>query len=73
MGIKGIDINKDGITLGDHIENMKEKASNLFDGDDSNSNNVFDRISHQMVDSTIDAKIDSVLKECNVPDKKTTE
>lgn len=63
MGIKGIDINKDGITL----------ASNLFDGDDSNSNNVFDRISHQMVDSTIDAKIDSVLKECNVPDKKTTE
>lgn len=25
MGIKGIDINKDGITLGDHIENMKEK------------------------------------------------
>ena len=62
MGIKDIDINKDGVTLGDHIENMKEKASN-----------VFDRISHQMVDSTIDAKIDSVLKECNVPDKKTTE
>ena len=49
---------------------MKEKASNLFDGDDSNSNNVFDRISHQMVDSTIAAKIDSVLKECNVPNKK---
>ena len=24
MGIKGIDINKDGVTLGDHIENMKE-------------------------------------------------
>ena len=70
MGIKDIDINKDGVTLGDHIENMKEKASNLFDGDDSNSNNVFDRIYHQMVDSTIDAKIDSVLKECNVPSKK---
>ena len=64
MDIKGIDINKDRVTLGDHIENMKEKASNLFDGDDSNSNNVFDLISHQ---------IDSVLKECNVPDKKTTE
>ena len=25
MGIKDIDINKDGVTLGDHIENMKEK------------------------------------------------
>lgn len=24
MGIKDIDINKDGVTLGDHIENMKE-------------------------------------------------
>ena len=25
MGIKDIDINKDRVTLGDHIENMKEK------------------------------------------------
>ncbi len=24
MGIKDIDINKDGVTLGDHIENMKK-------------------------------------------------
>jgi hypothetical protein len=63
MGIKDIDINKDGVTLGDHIDNLKKGAANLFDGDDTNSNNIIDRVSHQMVDSNINEKIDSVIAE----------
>lgn len=61
MGIKDIDLNKDGVTLGDHIENLKKDLDNLFDGDDTNSNNIIDRVSHSMVDSKMSDKIDSVL------------
>lgn len=60
MGIKDIDLNKDGVTLGDHMDNLKKDLDNLFDGDDTNSNNIFDRVSHQMVDSIISDKIDAV-------------
>lgn len=60
MGIKDIDLNKDGVTLGDHIDNLKKDLDNLFDGDDTNSNNIFDRVSHQMVDSIVSDKIDAV-------------
>lgn len=63
MGIKDIDLNKDGVTLGDHIDNLKDKAANLFDGDDTNSNNIIDRISHQMLGSNLSDKIDSVVKD----------
>lgn len=61
MGIKDIDLNKDGVTLGDHIDNLKKDLDNLFDGDDTNSNNIFDRVSHQMVDSIVAGKIDDVV------------
>lgn len=60
MGIRDIDLNKDGVTLGDHMDHLKEKVSNLFDGDDTNSNNVIDRVSHQMISSTVADKIDEV-------------
>lgn len=60
MGIKDIDLNKDGVTLGDHLDNLKKGLDNLFDGDDTNSNNIFDRVSHQMVSSTVSDKIDEV-------------
>ena len=70
MSIKDIDLNKDGVTLGDHIDNIKQKAENLFDGDDSKSNNIIDRISHQMMGSNVQEKIDSVIKECDDADKK---
>ena len=43
-------------TLKEEFEELKEelkaKAENLFDGDDSNSNNIIDRIEHQMLDKT---------------------
>lgn len=58
MGIKDIDLNKDGVTLGDHIKN-------LFDGDDTNSNNVVDRVSHQMMGSNVMGKIDELTEENN--------
>ncbi len=61
MGIKDIDLNKDGVTLGDHMDNIKKGLDNLFDGDDTNSNNIFDRVSHQMVDSIVAGKIDDVV------------
>ena len=67
MGLKDMDINKDGVTLGDHIDNMKKKMGNLFDGDDSNSNNIIDRVGHQMNSSIIDNKIDTLIP----GDKKT--
>ena len=41
-------------------ETLKDKITNLFDGDDTNSNNVFDRISHQMTSPSVDDKIDEV-------------
>lgn len=62
MNIKDIDLNKDGVTLGDHLENLKKSAENLFDGDDTNSNNIIDRVSHQMVSSKVADKIDEVVK-----------
>lgn len=61
MGIKDIDLNKDGVTLGDHLDNLKKEVDNLFDGDDTNSNNIIDRVSHQMVDSIVSDKIDAVM------------
>lgn len=73
MSIKDIDLNKDGITLGDHIDNLKKSATNLFDGDDTNSNNIFDRVSHQMVDSVTEDKINSVISEHNAPNKQPDE
>lgn len=73
MSIKDIDLNKDGVTLGDHIDNLKKGAANLFDGDDSNSNNIFDRVSHQMIGSSMEDKINSVMKDCDAADKKTEE
>lgn len=63
MGIRDIDLNKDGVTLGDHIDNLKKGVDNLFDGDDSNSNNVIDRVSHQMVSSVVADKIDAIIPE----------
>lgn len=66
MSIKDIDLNKDGVTLGDHLEHLKAGVTNLFDGDDSNSNNVIDRISHQMVGSVTEEKINSLVSE-NAP------
>lgn len=65
MGLRDIDINKDGVTLGDHIDHMKAAAKNLFDGDDTNSNNVIDRVSHQMKSSTLNKKIDDVVNDSN--------
>lgn len=62
MGLKDIDLNKDGVTLGDHIDKFKKDVENLFDGDSSNSNNVFDRVNHQMVDDIVSKKIDKVNK-----------
>lgn len=50
-------------------ETLKDKINNLFDGDDSNSNNVFDRISHQMTSPSVDEKIDGVLNEKKGEDK----
>ena len=41
-------------------ETLKEKLTNLFDGDDTNSNNIFDRITHQMKTSSVNKKIDEV-------------
>lgn len=73
MVLKDIDFNKDGITLGDHIDNFKKKAANLFDGDDTNSNNVIDRVSHQMVDSVMEDRINSVVNTCNSSDNKEEE
>lgn len=43
-------------------ETMKEKLENLFDGDRSNSNNIFDRISHQMTPSSVDEVIDELTE-----------
>lgn len=63
MNIKDIDLNKDGVTLGNHLEHLKEGVTNLFDGDDTNSNNVIDRISHQMVGSVTEEKINSLVSE----------
>lgn len=70
MGIKDIDLNKDGVTLGDHIDNIKKGAANLFDGDDTNSNNIIDRVSHQMLGSTLEDKIDSMVNNQTITDKK---
>ena len=39
-------------------ETLKDRIKNLFDGDDTNSNNVFDHISHQMTSPSVDDKID---------------
>lgn len=63
MGIKDIDLNKDGVTLGDHLDNLKKDVENLFDGDSTNSNNIFDRVNRQMKTSILDSKIDEVNKQ----------
>ncbi len=39
---------------------LKDKIKNLFDGDDTNSNNVVDRVSHQMTSPSVDEKIDEI-------------
>ena len=44
-------------------ETMKEKLANLFDNNDSNSNNIFDRVSRQMKTSSVNEKIDEVIRE----------
>lgn len=53
----------------DEKETLKDKIKNLFDGDDTNSNNVLDRISHQMTSPSVDEKIDGVLDENKGEDK----
>lgn len=70
MSIKDIDLNKDGVTLGDHVDNLKKNLDNLFDGDDTNSNNIFDRVSHQMVDSIVSDKINDVVDGIKGTDKE---
>lgn len=44
-------------------ETMKEKLANLFDNDDRNSNNIFDRVSRQMKTSSVNEKIDEVIRQ----------
>lgn len=61
MGIRDIDLNKDGVTLGDHMDNLKKDLDNLFDGDDTNSNNIIDKVSHSMVNSNLSDKINDVV------------
>ena len=39
----------------------KEKLTNLFDNDNTNSNNIFDRIQDQMTSPAVDKKIDSII------------
>ena len=51
-------------------ETLKEKLENLFDGDDSNSNNIFDRISHQMTSPRVDRMIDEVREKLNPSEEK---
>ena len=51
-------------------ESLKEKIENLFDGDDTNSNNVIDRIGHQMTSPAVDKKIDELVKNINDNEKK---
>lgn len=73
MGIRDIDLNKDGVTLGDHLDKMKDAVDNLFDGDSSNSNNIFDRVNHQMMDSVTNSKIDELMNESKKEEKKDDE
>ncbi len=51
-------------------ETLKEKLENLFDGDDRNSNNIFDRISHQMTSPRVDSRIDELMKETEEASEK---
>lgn len=44
-------------------ETIKEKLANLFDGDDTNSNNIFDRVTHQMKSNRLNDKIDEVTEQ----------
>ena len=44
-------------------ETLKEKLENLFDGDSSNSNNIFDRISDQMTSPRVDKMIDEMTEQ----------
>lgn len=73
MGLRDMDLNKDGVTLGDHLDNMKENIENLFDGDSSNSNNVIDRVSRQMRGSVVSSKIDALNQEALEEEKKISE
>ena len=43
-------------------ETWKEKMNNLVDGDSSNSNNIFDRISDQMTSPHVEQLIDEVTE-----------
>ena len=63
MGLRDIDLNKDGVTLGDHLDNLKKELDNLFDGDNTNSNNVIDRVSDQMMSKKTEDKLDALLGE----------
>lgn len=72
MGLRDIDLNKDGVTLGDHLDKLKADVENLFDGDSSNSNNIFDRVNRQMMNDVTSSKIDAIMAEGNAEngDKK---
>lgn len=72
MSIKDIDLNKDGVTLGDHMENLKKGVTNLFDGDDTNSNNVIDRVSHQMTGSVTEEKLNKLIGGSDTADTSDT-
>ena len=44
-------------------ETLKEKLTNLFDGDDTNSNNIFDRVTHQMKPDSLNNKIEELTEQ----------
>lgn len=51
-------------------ESFKDKVKNLFDGDDTNSNNVIDKVVDQMSSPTVDKKIDDITAEIEKNTKK---
>ncbi|MBQ6442139.1 MAG: hypothetical protein IJJ13_06070 [Lachnospiraceae bacterium] len=50
-------------------ETLKEKLENLFDGDSSNSNNIFDRISDQMTSPRVDKMIGEMTEQIKEKNK----
>ena len=46
-------------------EKTKKALENLFDNDPTNSNNIFDRIQHQMTGKSIADKIDQAIERAN--------
>ena len=60
MSIEKIQKGQDRIMEKEKKQTLKEKWDNLFDGDSSNSNNIFDRISDQMTSPHVDKMIDEV-------------